>query len=313
MLTFRRLALASTVATLLLVTIGGLVRATKSGLGCGTDWPRCSGDLVPALENRAMLIEYTHRLVASLVVLLLGALVVVAWRRLRGAPHLRRAAVVAFGLVLLQALLGAVVVKLELEAVSVVLHLVTAMALLAVLVYISAGALPARATYVADAAVARRARWAAAAVLVLLMAGSYVSGSEGAGLAFGDWPLMNGRLIPELSAEPAALHFTHRALALAVGIIVAVVCVGVIRRRDELVVQARLAHVALGAFAVEVLIGAANVWTELDAAVVTTHLLVGTIVWGSLVGVAVVSRPMAAAASDRARALSEPVLDASRP
>jgi heme A synthase len=310
--TFRRLALASTLATLALVTLGGLVRATKSGLGCGTDWPRCSGELLPAMESRAVLIEFSHRAAASLVVVLLGALALVAWRHLRATP-LMWGAFAAFGLVLFQAVLGAVVVKLELAAVSVVLHLVTAMALLAVLVYVTAAASAAAgvSSFVPDGAAARGAARAAGAVLVLLAVGSYVSGTPGAGLAFGDWPLMGGRLIPPLEVEAAALHFTHRALAAVAGIAVAAVCLGVIRRRGGLALQARAALVALGAFALEVVVGAANVWTELNAAVVTVHLFLGALIWTALVTLAVVSRPLPAAVPERVSRTS-PAFDSAR-
>ena len=67
---FQKLSLGSTAATILLVAIGGLVRATKSGLGCGTDWPHCQGHLVPSMESRAVVIEYSHRVTATVVVVL---------------------------------------------------------------------------------------------------------------------------------------------------------------------------------------------------------------------------------------------------
>jgi cytochrome c oxidase assembly protein subunit 15 len=285
---FRRLALASTIATLLLVTIGGLVRATKSGLGCGTDWPHCSGRLVPALERRAMVLEYSHRLAAAVVVVLLATLAVVAWRRLRDR-RLLRASWAAFALVVFQALLGAVVVKLELQAISVVLHLAAAMALLAVLVLIVIDSGPQRARERVDPAGGRRAALAAGAVLVLLMLGSYIGGTPGAALAFGDWPLMGGKLVPDLSVEVNALHFAHRLLALAVGVVVAAVCLRTLRRSTAGSAESRLAHAALGAFSLEILVGAANVWTQLNAVVVTLHLFLGVVVWVCLFAHAIVA------------------------
>ncbi len=52
---FRRLALVTLVATFLLIVLGGLVRVSDSGLGCGPGgsgfhgWPLCQGDVVPGV------------------------------------------------------------------------------------------------------------------------------------------------------------------------------------------------------------------------------------------------------------------------
>jgi cytochrome c oxidase assembly protein subunit 15 len=310
---FRRLAAASTLATLVLVTIGGLVRATKSGLGCGTDWPHCSGRLVPALESRAVVLEYSHRLAASVVVVLLGALAIAAWRSARSDGRLLWASVLAFALVVSQALLGAVVVKLELEALSVVLHLALAMILLGVLVFILIHSEPSLASPGhRDRVTSRECAIASGCVLLLLMLGSYVGGTEGAGLAFDDWPLMNGRVIPELARAQSAIHFAHRAAVLVVGLVVAVVCLRVHRRKNAPARQRRLARVALGAFALEVLVGAANVWTKLDAAVVSLHLILGVAVWITLVGLAVLAHPVHVGEPARPRRQTRPALDATR-
>lgn len=299
----RRLSVVSTLATLVLVTIGGLVRATKSGLGCGTDWPHCSGTLVPALENRAVIIEFSHRLSAGAVVVLLGVLALLAWRKRASAPAVWRGSLVAFALVLGQALLGAVVVKLELEAASVVLHLATAMALLAALVYTSAAALAAedRLPTTPNAAMARQVAVAAASILIVLLVGSYVSG-RGAGLAFTDWPLMDGRLLPDLSVEVKAINWAHRVLAAGAGLLAAIVAGRIVRRRREMGLAARWAELALGALAVQMLVGAANVWTRLNPAIVTLHLLLASVIWSSLVVVVVALRPVPATREAQSRA-----------
>jgi heme A synthase len=238
-----------------------------------------------------MVLEFSHRAAAAVVVLLLGTLAVLAWRQRHRSRAVFLGAVTAFALVVGQALLGAVVVKLELEATSVVMHLATAMALLGVLV--STATASSNAQGMGDGSSARdlgrQAKWAAACVLVLLMVGSYLSGKD-AGLAFGDWPLMDGTLLPDLAAEARALHFLHRLLAGVTGIIVGVVAARAIRRRSEQPLAARWACVAVAAYAVEVLIGAANVLTRLNSAVVTAHLLFGAIVWTSLVAIAGVTR-----------------------
>ena len=285
---FRPLAVASTVATLVLVAIGGLVRATKSGLGCGDDWPHCSGKLVPELEQRAQIIEFSHRAAAGVVVALLAVLALLAFRYYRNDRRILRLSIGALALVLFQAVLGAVVVKLHLDASSVVLHLATAMTLVAVLVQLDVGLFKTDGS--GDVSASRRGAVAAGSVLVLLLVGSFVSGTE-SGLAFPDWPLMNGALIPELTVTEQAIHFLHRALAAIVGVIVAVVCFGVIRRKQELPAAARFAYIAVGLFAVEVLIGAANVWTQLNSAFVSAHLALGALIWTSLVAMSAAARP----------------------
>ncbi|HEY7873512.1 MAG TPA: COX15/CtaA family protein [Actinomycetota bacterium] len=310
MSSFRKLALASTIATLTLVAIGGLVRATKSGLGCGTDWPHCGGRVIPIFGSQAVVIEYAHRLAAAAVIVLIGALAVTGMRRFRGRGGLGRPALGALALVLGQAVLGAIVVKLELDAASVVLHLGAAMALVAVLVYLTirSRVLDGRLTPVADAGVSRRAAIAAGSVLFLLLVGSYVSGRE-AGLVFPDWPLMNGALVPDLGVDLVAIHFLHRALAAVVGAIVAIALIPIVRRGvDDL--QRRLALVAGGLYLAQVGIGAANIWTDLNAGIVTAHLLSGALIWASLLGLTFVARPaIARAAAQEAGARAVPAIE----
>jgi heme A synthase len=288
---FRTLARASLAATALLVTIGGLVRATKSGLGCGDDWPHCSGRVIPVFGQPAVAIEFSHRMAALAVILLIGTLATLAFRNYRDDRRILWTSVVAFGLVLWQAVLGAIVVWLHLQAESVVLHLGTALALVALLVYLNVITMEREGTgWTRDSSLSRAAKFAAASVFLLLLVGSYVSGTSGAGKAFSDWPLMNGKLIPSLTFEAQALHFLHRALAAIVGVIVGVVGFRAVKRQAEMPEAARLARIALGLFAVEILIGAANVWTGLNSAFVTAHLAIGAGIWGCLVGLALVTR-----------------------
>jgi heme A synthase len=291
MASFRKLALASTIATLCLVAVGGLVRATKSGLGCGTDWPHCGGRVIPIFGSQAVAIEYAHRLAAAAVIVLIGALAVTGFRRYRGRGGLGRPAIAAFALVLSQAVLGAIVVKLELDAISVVLHLATAMALVGLLVYVTikSHVLDGRLSPVGDERLGRRVVFTAGSVLVLLLVGSYVSGRD-AGYVFPDWPLMNGAVVPDLSVDVYAIHFLHRALAAIVGVVLALTLIPIVRNTSLDALQAKLAYAAGGLYVLQVVIGAANIWTELNAGVVTVHLLTGALIWAALFGLAVLTR-----------------------
>ncbi len=294
---FRRLAIISTGATLLLITLGGLVRATKSGLGCGTNWPHCPGDV-----TRALVIEMAHRATAGVVVLLVAGLALAARRQYRGRRAVTTPAAAALGLVLFQALLGAVVVWLELRAVSVVLHLATALGLLALLLYlvVAAGALEEERPLPGDGDAARTSLLLTAGVFVLLLVGSYVTGT-GAGRVFPDWPLMDGSVIPDLAVESQAVHFAHRLLAAALGVGLGVGLLRLRRRRHELPLQYRAVQVAAGLFALEVVIGAMNVWTDLNAFWVTAHLAVGAGIFGTLVTLTLISHPVVAGLGTRAR------------
>jgi heme A synthase len=279
-LSLRKLALATTVMTILLIAIGGLVRATGSGLGCGDDWPDCNGRLLPVLDARPVVIEWSHRAVAMVVGIMSALLVVYAWRKHRAEVVLRRLTIAAFVLVVLQALLGRVVVKEELEVLLVVGHLATALLFLAVLIAIVAAAPGPREEPQPNDAMARGVPLAAAAVFVLLLVGSYSS-------EFGyipGWPLQDGRLIPNLESEAQAVHFLHRVLAVAVAVIVGVAAARAVKAKAEAPTAAALAQSAVGLFAIQLLIGALNVWTELNPVVVTVHLSTGALIWACLIG-----------------------------
>jgi heme o synthase len=274
---FRRLAVTTIAATFLLVAVGGLVRATDSGLGC-PDWPRCFGKLMPPANLHAW-IEHSHRLVASLVVVLVALLVVAAFRT-RQPPTVRRAAVAALVLVLAQAMIGAFVVWWKLRADSVTLHLATALALVALLIFIDF-----RARHAADPArragqdrrFARLAGTTAGLLYLQMLVGSTVTGHQ-AGLAY---PL--DVLWPDLGPSVARIQLLHRSLAAVVGTLVVVTWVVARRRQRAHPTLPRLAGYAAGLVAVQIGLGVANVANRLSALTVVPHLAVGALLWGTMV------------------------------
>src|SRR5919197_2918346 len=138
---YRRLAAATVVATFVLVVVGGFVRVSDSGLGCGPKgsgfhgWPFCNGDVVPGI-NLNSVIEYTHRVVAGIVVVLILALAVQAWRRRRSQRGLVWATAAALALVIAQAVLGGATVEEGLAPGYVAAHLGLAMLLLGTLIFV---------------------------------------------------------------------------------------------------------------------------------------------------------------------------------
>jgi cytochrome c oxidase assembly protein subunit 15 len=305
---FRRLSIISLFATLVLVAIGGLVRATQSGLGCGDDWPHCNGRLAPALETRAEIIEFSHRFAAMIVGFMVLGLAILAWRHYRNNPRILRPTLGALALVIFQALLGALVVIQELKAETVVIHLVGSMSVLALLIYIigNVSADQGRLRVEADATMSRQAVIVALSVLALLMVGSYVSSWPDRPPA---WPLIDGQLIPDLSNTVFLAHFVHRVLAVVVAVLLFVFCMRVIKQKESHPLASGFAHAALGLFVIEILVGAANVWTDLNAIVVTAHLLLGGLIWSSLIALAVVTRPALERVAERRTVRTSPALE----
>lgn len=122
------------------ILLGALVRATGSGAGCGPSWPTCEGQIVPELEG-ATAIEFTHRAVSGVALILVFILAVAVWRRTAKGHPARTGAVLSVVAIVGEALIGAMIVLAEwvaedasvARAVSVPLHLVNTLFLLAVL------------------------------------------------------------------------------------------------------------------------------------------------------------------------------------
>ncbi|MBX7161165.1 MAG: COX15/CtaA family protein [Acidimicrobiia bacterium] len=129
---FRASAWANVVALVVVVVTGGAVRLTGSGLGC-TDWPLCEGALVRVdATSYHPLIESGNRFLTELAGLLILALFVMALLR---APRRRDLVWLSVSLgvtYLLNGVLGAIVVYVDLAPVSVVGHFVLAEACIAI-------------------------------------------------------------------------------------------------------------------------------------------------------------------------------------
>lgn len=285
---FRRLALATAAATVVLFTAGGLVRGTGSGLGCST-WPACEpGTLFPSGTIHSV-IEFSHRALAFLVLVLTAASAVVAWLDRRRERTLLALALAAFPLVLLQAALGGIVVVTELDPWWVTAHFVAALALIADVTAVAVLALlpvPAR----GDRCRFRRlALVTTVATGALLLVGTYIRAKgPGYGIVFPDWPLMNGRLVPTLGGVTTPM-FLHRVLALVAFLLVVWTAIRPRAARPRSPVVVTLSSWAAVLFLAQVLVGAANVWTKLRPWAVVLHVAFAVLVWTALVALVAAS------------------------
>jgi heme A synthase len=137
-----RLLLAYNLAV---IVWGAYVRASGSGAGCGSHWPSCNGEVVPRRPSAATLVEYSHRLSSGLVLVLVAALVVWAFRAAPKGHPVRRGAVLSLIFTLSEAAVGAGLVLFKLvardeslaRALAVSTHLLNTLLLLAALTFVA--------------------------------------------------------------------------------------------------------------------------------------------------------------------------------
>ena len=137
----RRFAWAVLVYFIAVILWGTLVRATGAGAGCGNHWPLCNGTVIQHSPSTNTIIEFTHRVTSGISFFsAVGLLIWTFAGTVRG--HLARATAVAtVAFTLIEAILGAFLVKLGLTAQSqsplrpayLALHLTNTLLLLAAL------------------------------------------------------------------------------------------------------------------------------------------------------------------------------------
>ncbi|MEO6714866.1 MAG: COX15/CtaA family protein, partial [Mycobacteriales bacterium] len=291
---FAKLAVATVAATLLLIGLGGLVRATDSGLGC-PDWPGCYGKVLPPPGDAHAWIEHIHRYWAGVVVLLLVWLALEARRS--GQPIAVRR-VTLFGLipiVAMQALLGALVVWIKLHWVSVSSHLALALSILGLATWVAVDALRRegrlRAGGEGSPSLQTFTAVTAGLVFVQMILGSLVTGFN-AGMAYETFPSFNNRAVPQFTKGfvwPQSLHVGHRLVAF---VLLAGVLAFVLRSRrpDVATVVRRAALLALALVVVQIILGVLNLRYELSAWTVVPHLVVGASLWVTMLVAAFCSR-----------------------
>ena len=120
---------------------GTIVRATGSGAGCGNHWPSCNGTILPDPQHIQTVIEFTHRTLSGIALIMVFILLIWGLRAYPKGSHQRVGFIGSSFLIILEALLGAGLVLFKLvgtdtsvyRAVAVSLHLLNTFVLLAFL------------------------------------------------------------------------------------------------------------------------------------------------------------------------------------
>lgn len=265
---------------------GAFVRATGSGAGCGRHWPLCNGEMIPRAPAVETLIELSHRITSGIALLVMIGLVWWAWHAYPKGHRVRKAALVSFGLIIVESLLGAGLVLLEYTASNVSVaraywmagHLVNTFLLLAALTLTA---------WWASGAPAMRLRGQPTALrltLSLALLGMLILGASGAVTALGDTLVFTAGISPEDNALVAGLvdlRIYHPLIAFAVGGLLLLAAWTARRLRDTRPVN-RLSLILGVVFVFQLVLGAFNVVLKAPVTMQLLHLLFSDAVWIAL-------------------------------
>ena len=278
---YRVLTLAVAGAVWFLIVLGGLVRSTDSGRGCGKSWPLCEGSVLPRLEYH-MMVEWTHRLfgvLGGLLMVVLGIVTLLWYRQPRRFLFLALAAGATY---LLQAILGGITVLLNLDHTWVAMHMGNSMLLMGATILLALftrlGAVPLTRDY-------PRLRWLAFGTLVwtyiAMFTGSWVVGAE-ATKACPSWPICSvDHILPEANFQQF-VSFTHRVSVGFSDVLMLVLVVGIwrVRRSDKRLLNS--SHVLAALYVSQVFVGAATVLLNAQEATKAMHLALAAATWACL-------------------------------
>ena len=265
--------------SLAVIVWGALVRATRSGAGCGENWPLCNGHVVPSAPVLSTIIEFTHRVTSGPVLgVFILVLAIAAFRVFPAGHAVRRMASLAVVLTVTEALIGAALVRLGHVAgntsgwrgVTLSVHLTNTLLLLAAL------ALTAwLATHEAHPIKA----WAALVGVLLLSV-------TGAIAALGDTLYPTSSLAEGLRRDfaPGApffvrLRMVHPILAVAVGAWLVGIAGRTILSGETSTTAKRLGRALITLTLAQIAIGAANLLLLAPLWIQLLHLLAADLVW----------------------------------
>jgi heme A synthase len=268
--------------TLGVILWGAFVRATGSGAGCGSHWPTCHGQVIPRPEEIETIIEFTHRVTSAFLGVLIIIMVVWAFRAYAPGHIVRKGAVLSLVFVIIEGLIGAGLVLLELvglnqsveRAVAMALHLVNTLILLSFLTvtawWASGGRVP-------QWQGQTRLNW----LLGIGVVGLMIVGASGAVTALGD-TLFVHEGVP-IDSSPTTeflvqLRIWHPALAVVTGLFMVLASTAIHQMRPSNHTR-QFSRLVKATFIIQLFAGVLNVYLMVPVWMQLVHLLLADLVW----------------------------------
>ncbi|MGN7298379.1 COX15/CtaA family protein [Ferdinandcohnia sp. SAFN-114] len=272
----RGLSILSILVAYFLIVFGGYVASSQSGMGCGPDWPLCNGVLIPVLEGET-LIEYAHRVIGALL-FVLSAILFLKVKRTETENHVKTTANWMMLLLILQVILGAIVVLLDLPAIVVTIHLLIAMAYFACLLFIWKCQTSSTVS-VSNASPLKKHYF----ILILLLTftlgfGAYIK-HQSYGLAC-EWLSCSNSFLPLNKAQ--ILQSLHRFFAYASAIYILILTFFAFTKNWSTSIRLRLVLTSLTVLS-QIIAGIFTIKTALSIPWAVIHLAIGTALFGIIV------------------------------
>ena len=283
----RRLSLVALAVACLHLVFGAIVRISGSGMGCGDHWPKCYGRWFPPLDRPDLIIEVSHRYLASILTFAVLALAFAAFkhraeRDIGGKGGALRSALGAVAAVFTAAILGGVTVKLGNTHWATVAHWLVAMTLLALVATTAiragalggAGSLAQRGTRRAW----RSSRAAAIMAILTVALGGLTAKYPGAAVGCTTIPMCG----PNPDVAPGGVHvqLTHRTLAVFLALHLVGVAMMVRKRREqEAAVVVRAAYIAVSLVILQLVIASSMILFHLPPVLRSLHEATGVAIW----------------------------------
>ena len=293
-----KLAIWAFALNVVVILQGAFVRATGSGAGCGRHWPTCNGEVVPLSFTTQSIIEFSHRGLSSIVLLLGLWLLVRGWQVRKERPGFWWFTAAAAVLVIIEALLGGATVLFELtgdtvstaRGIMVAVHLVNSMLLIGALsgtVVFSRRRTPGWPLRLADQPLLSTVFGLGLALMLLMMFSGGIA-------AMGNTMFPSATLAEGVAMDFAPdahplirLRFLHPIIAVTVGIFL-FIALGFARVRKPVEEGRRLSQVLFGIYVTQMAVGLVNLAMLAPIVLQLLHLALAVAAFSVFTAVSVV-------------------------